>query len=71
MAVSTGPGSAGGPSHSSPAAAGERWDTAVRQIELAVADKGEHIALLEARKQLRWYLQGVSHASYSKNRSSA
>lgn len=26
----------------------ERWDTAVRQIELAVADKGEHIALLEA-----------------------
>ena len=30
----------------------ERWDTAVRQIQLAVEDKGEHIALLEARKQL-------------------
>ena len=43
-----------------------RWDTAVRQIELAVADKGEHIALLEARKQLCWYLKGVSHANYYK-----
>ncbi len=44
----------------------ERWDTAVRQIELAVADKGEHIALLEARKHLCWYLKGVSHANYYK-----
>ena len=44
----------------------KRWDTAVRQIELAVADKGEHIALLEARKQLCWYLKGVSHANYYK-----
>ena len=42
----------------------ERWDTAVRQIQLAVEDKGEHIALLEARKQLCWYLKGVSHANY-------
>ena len=46
----------------------ERWDTAVRQIELAVADKGEHIALLEARKQLCWYLKGVSHANYYKEK---
>ena len=29
-------------------------------------DKGEHIALLEARKQLCWYLKGVSHANYYK-----
>ena len=35
----------------------DRWDTAVRQIELAVSDKGEHIAMLEARKQLCWYDQ--------------
>ena len=40
----------------------ERWDTAVRQIELAVEDKAEHIA----RKQLCWYLKGVSHANYYK-----
>ncbi len=38
---------------------GERIDTAVRQIELAMADKGEHIALLEARKHVNWYLKGV------------
>ena len=66
MAVSNRPRQRWRPSHSSPAAAGERWDTAVRQIELAVADKGEHIALLEARKQLCWYLKGVSHANYYK-----
>ena len=44
----------------------ERWATAVRQVELSVADKGEHIAVLEARKQLCWYLRGVSHAGYYK-----
>ena len=44
----------------------QRCDTAVRQIELAVADKGEHIAILEARKQYCWYLKGVSHANYYK-----
>ena len=44
----------------------QRIDTALRQIELAVEDKGEHIALLEARKQLCWYLKGVSHANYYK-----
>ena len=56
---------AGGPIPPLPPLA-QRWDTAVRQIELAVADKGEHIALLEARKQLCWYLKGVSHANYYK-----
>ena len=44
----------------------QRCDTAVRQIELAVEDKGEHIAILEARKQYCWYLKGVSHANYYK-----
>ena len=44
----------------------ERWATAVRQVELSAADKGEHIAVLEARKQLCWYLKGVSHANYYK-----
>ena len=46
----------------------ERWATAVRQVELSVADKGEHIAVLEARKQLCWYLKGVSHANYYKEK---
>ena len=44
----------------------ERFDTAVRQVELAAADKGEHIAVLEARKQLCWYLKGVAYANYYK-----
>ena len=44
----------------------ERIDTAMRQMAWAVDDKGEHIAMLEARKQFCWYLKGVSHANYYK-----
>ena len=44
----------------------ERFDVAVRQMELAASDKGEHIACLEARKHLCWYLHGVPHAAYYK-----
>lgn len=44
----------------------ERFDVAIRQIELSAADKGEHIACLEARKHLCWYLHGVAHAGYYK-----
>lgn len=44
----------------------ERCDTAVRQIELAAALRGERVAVLEARKQYCWYLRGVSHAGYYK-----
>ncbi len=46
----------------------ERVDTAVRQIELAVQDKGEHIACLEARKHFAWYLRGVAHAGFYKEK---
>ena len=35
-------------------------------IRLAAEDKGEHIAMLEARKQYAWYLKGVPHANYYK-----
>ena len=44
----------------------QRVDTAVRQFELALSDKGEHIACLEARKHFAWYLRGVSHSNYYK-----
>jgi len=44
----------------------ERFDVGVRQIELSASDKGEHIACLEARKHLCWYLHGVPHAGYFK-----
>ena len=45
----------------------ERCDTAVRQFELARAQKGEKIACLEARKHYAWYLKGVPYASYWKS----
>ena len=45
----------------------DRFDLAVHQIEMSLEDKGEHIACLEARKHLCWYLHGVPHASYYKN----
>ena len=44
----------------------ERIDTAMRQMAWAVEDKGEHIACLEARKQLAWYLRGVRFSNYYK-----
>ena len=44
----------------------ERCDTAVRQIELAVQQHGERVAVLEARKQYCWNLKGVPHAGYYK-----
>ena len=49
----------------------KRVDVAVRQFELALEDKGEHIACLEARKHFAWYLRGVAYANYYKERISA
>ena len=49
----------------------ERVDVALRQFKLALEDKGEHIACLEARKHFAWYLRGVSHSSYYKTQISA
>ena len=49
----------------------QRVDTAVEQFELARADKGEHIACLEARKHFAWYLRGVAHSGYYKEQISA
>ena len=43
-----------------------RMEVALRQMELARDDKGEHIACLEARKQLAWYLRGVRFSNYYK-----
>ena len=46
----------------------ERREVARRQILLALEDKGEHIACLEARKHLAWYLRGVAYAAYYKEK---
>ena len=49
----------------------DRVDTALRQFRLAAQDKGEHIACLEARKHFAWYLRGVAHSGYYKEKISA
>ncbi len=49
----------------------DRVDVALRQFEMALQDKGEKIACLEARKHFAWYLRGVSHSSYYKAQISA
>ena len=49
----------------------KRVDVAVKQFELALEDKGEHIACLEARKHFAWYLRGVAYANYYKEKISA
>lgn len=49
----------------------KRVDTAVRQFEMALTDKGEHITCLEARKHFAWYLRGVAYANYYKEQISA
>ena len=49
----------------------DRVDVALRQFEMARADKGEHIACLEARKHFAWYLRGVAYANYYKEQISS
>ena len=49
----------------------ERVETALRQFRLAAQDKGEHIACLEARKHFAWYLRGVAHSGYYKEKISS
>ena len=46
----------------------ERMELGRKQVLLALEDKGEHIACLEARKHLAWYLRGVAFAAYYKEK---
>ena len=46
----------------------ERVDTAMRQFRAAAEQKSERSACLEARKHYAWYLRGVSHAGYFKEK---
>jgi len=47
---------------------GKRAETALKQFELAAKQKGEKIACLEARKHYSWYLRGVPHSGYFKEK---
>ena len=46
----------------------QRCETAMRQIELAAELRGERVAVLEGRKQYCWYLKGIAHSGYYKER---
>lgn len=46
----------------------ERMQTAYAQVKRSAEYKSEHVACIEARKHLAWYLKGVPHASYYKQR---
>lgn len=46
----------------------ERVAVAIKQIRLMVEDKGEHIALLEARRQLSYYIKGHPGAAETRAR---
>lgn len=71
MGVPAGAGRAARRDRAGNAAASERVDTALRQFHLAAQDKGEYIACLEARKHFAWYLRGVAHSGYYKEKISA
>lgn len=49
----------------------DRIAVALRQFEINLEDKGEHIACLEARKYFNWYLRGVAYSGYYKEKISA
>ena len=46
----------------------QRCETALRQIELAAELRGERVAVLEGRKQYCWYLKGIAHSGYYKEK---
>jgi len=41
----------------------ERIETAIRQLDINIADKGEKMGVLQARGQLSWYLKGIRGAA--------
>lgn len=41
----------------------KRFETALSQIERMIKEKGERIAIAEARKHLSWYIKGVTGAA--------
>ena len=46
----------------------QRMATLMRQVELTVQDKGEKVALLEARKHAAWYTNGLRGAAQLRRR---
>ena len=53
-------------SYRSPAPA-ERLHWGLRQLDYAIEDKGEDLAVREMRKHLGWYLKGIRNGAYFRN----
>lgn len=45
----------------------ERLETALFQVELMIKEKGEQIAIAEARKQVSWYIKGIAGAATARD----
>ena len=45
----------------------EKLSTAIRQLDYAIEDKGEYLAVREMRKHLGWYLKGIQNGAYYRN----
>ena len=46
-----------------PVSISERKEMMLRHLKLMVEIKGEHLALLEMRKHLSWYMEGLENAA--------
>ncbi len=46
-----------------PPSEGERIDTALFELRMRIAEKGERIGICESRKLLAWYLKGIRGAA--------
>lgn len=44
-----------------------RLETALLQVELMIQEKGERVAIAEARKQVSWYIKGISGAATARD----
>ncbi len=51
-----------------PPTIGERLETAIAQCEKMVLEKGEYVAVREARKHVSWYINGVRGAAEARHR---
>ncbi len=46
-----------------PPTVNEKIDTLLKQAQLMIADKGEHLAIVQLRKHAAWYIKGLKHAA--------
>ncbi len=50
-----------------PPSVGEKIDTAIEHMKMAVEFEGEYVAVREMRKHIGWYLKGIKHSARYRN----